>query len=242
MKLAILQPGYLPWLGYFDQMNKVDIFVHATDLQYTRQDWRNRNRIKTRQGWAWLTVPVVSKGQYHAPIDEVRINNHISWTKKHLNIIRENYRQAPYYSQYISFFETVYARTWELLLDLDLHLIDFFRDALGISTRVVDIADLKLGKIDRNSRLIRVCQEFGASTYLSGAAAKQYIQPERFEQAGISLEFQEYQHPIYPQLHGDFMPYMSIIDLIFNCGDESPSILTGSLRESCTSCSSKSKI
>lgn len=230
MKLAILQPGYLPWLGYFDQMHRVDIFVHATDLQYTRQDWRNRNRIRTRQGWAWLTVPVVSKGQYFAAINEVRINDRVPWARKHLNIIRENYRQAPYYAQYIPFFERAYKRAWDLLLDLDLYLIEFFRDALGISTRMEDIADLELGAVDRNTRLIKVCQKFGASTYLSGAAAKQYIQPERFAEAGISLEFQDYQHPVYPQLHGEFIPYLSIIDLIFNCGERSLSIMSDSLR------------
>lgn len=228
MRAVILQPGYLPWIGYFEQMNRAEIFVHATNLQYTRQDWRSRNRIKTRKGWQWLTVPVKSKGQYYVPINEIRINNDIPWAKGHMNLLRENYREAPYFSDYVPFFEDTYTRRWDLLVDLDIHIINYLRDVLGINVRTVDIVDLDLGEEDRNTRIIKTCQRLGAATYLSGTAARDYIKPELFEEAKINLEFQDYVHPVYPQLHGPFIPYMSVIDLLFNCGPRSLTILSGS--------------
>jgi len=226
MKVAVIQPGYLPWLGYFEQMHQADIFVHATNLRYTRQDWRNRNRIKTKQGWQWLTVPVKSRGNFNVAINEIRINNDVPWAKKHLNIIKENYKMAPYYQDYIAFFEESYRQVWNYLIDLDLHFINYFKDVLGIRTGVLDIDDLNLGEVNKNTRLIKVCRQLGASIYLSGAAAKDYIKQELFDEAGIELQFQEYIHPVYPQLHGDFISHLSIIDLLFNCGEKSLSILS----------------
>lgn len=228
MRVAILQPGYLPWAGYFDQMNKADVFVNATNLQYTRQDWRSRNRIKTRKGWQWLTVPVKSRGMYHAAINEIRVNNDIPWAGKHLNLLRENYSEAAYFKEYLPFFEETYHRHWEFLLDLDIHIIAYIRKVLGIHNRSVDIQELNMGQVGRNDRIISICQKLGATVYLSGNAAKNYIKPELFEEAGIHLEYQEYDHPVYPQLHGEFIPFMSVIDLLFNCGPKSLSVISGS--------------
>jgi len=225
LTVVILQPGYLPWLGYFDQMDKADIFVHATDLQYTRQDWRNRNRIKTRNGRQWLTVPVKSRGCYHARIHEMRVNNDIPWARKHVNLLQENYEKAPYFNEHFPFFKDAWTRRWEYLLDLDLHMIAYLRKALSIRAQAVDIRALDLGDVDRTTRIIRTCQRLGATTYLSGSAGRAYLAPERFEQAGIALKFQDYHHPLYPQLHGEFISHLSVIDLLFNCGSESLSEL-----------------
>jgi hypothetical protein len=226
MRVVILQPGYLPWSGYFDQMNRADIFVHATNLQHTRQDWRSRNRIKTRKGWQWITVPVKSKGHYYARINEIRINNDIPWATSHMNLLRENYTRTPFFKEYAPFFEDTYSRRWKYLVDLDIHIINYLKDILGIKAKTADIADLSLGEVDRNTRIIRTCQKLGASTYLSGPAGQDYIKPDLFAEAGIDLEFQHYVHPVYPQFHGEFLPNMSVIDLLFNCGPKSLSILS----------------
>lgn len=221
-----MQPGYLPWLGYFDQMQQVDIFVHATNLQYTRQDWRNRNRIRTRKGWQWLTVPVKSKGRFYSLINEMPINNDVLWATKHFNVIKENYRNAPFYQKYIAIFKESFDREWRFLLELDLHFINLMKGLLGITTECIDLSQLNLGEVDRNTRLIEICRLLGAETYLSASAARSYIIPQLFEEAGIELRFQDYNHPVYPQLHGEFIPYLSSVDLLFNCGEESLSILT----------------
>lgn len=225
MKVVVLQPGYIPWSGYFDQMHQADLFVHATNLQFTRQDWRSRNRIKTRNGWQWLTVPVRSKGMYKSPIHEIQVNNDIPWASKHLNLLKENYADSPFYDDYINFFEDAYRHRWEFLVDLDLHIIHFLRNTLKINTEMVDIQELGIDATDKNERLIQVCKKLGATTYISGNAAKAYIRPELFDAAGILLVYHEYQHPVYPQLHGDFVPYMSIVDVLFNCGPQSRSVI-----------------
>lgn len=223
MRVVILQPGYLPWIGYFDQMKRADLFVHATDLQYTRQDWRSRNRIKTRNGgWQWLTVPVQSKGNYYARIHEIRINNAVPWARKHLNLLRENYRKAPWFDRYFPLFEAAYSQTWDLLLDLDLFFIDRLKAELGITTPCLDIRDLELGdSLDRVERILSVCRKLGATAYLSGDAGRQYLNHSLLDPHGIALEFHEMQHPVYPQLHAPFMPYLSAVDLLFNCGPDS---------------------
>lgn len=226
MRVAILQPGYLPWIGYFDQMNQVDLFVHATDLQYTRQDWRSRNRIKTRTGWQWLTVPVHSKGNFFAPIHTIRVNNTTPWARKHLNLIREHYRTAPFFDQYFPLFQEALSHTWEYLLDLDLYFIDLFKNLLQITTHCIDIRDLPLPQpLDRVERIIQTCLHLQATFYLSGDAARNYLDEAFFSPHKITLQFHDMPHPVYPQLHGPFISHLSAIDLLFNCGPESPSYL-----------------
>jgi len=233
VRVAILQPGYLPWMGYFDQMNQVDVFVHATDLQYTRQDWRSRNRIKTRTGWQWLTVPVHSKGNFFAPIHSIRVNNSTPWARKHLNLIREHYRTAPFFDLYFPLFEEALNREWEYLLDLDLYFIHLFKDILHITTRCIDIRDLQLPQpLDRVQRIIQTCLYLHATLYLSGDAARNYLDESFFAPHGIVLQFHDMSHPVYPQLHGPFISYLSLIDLLFNCGPASASYLSSAAGQS----------
>ncbi|MHB8067019.1 MAG: WbqC family protein [Desulfobaccales bacterium] len=224
--IGILQPGYLPWLGFFEQLHASDIFVIYDDVQYDKHGWRNRNRIKTPQGPQWLTVPVQVNFSQGPLILEVKINNRENWRKKHLFSIRQNYAKAPFFSRYIDFFTEVYQRDWEYLIDLDLHLLRHLAAFLGIDPgKIVRSSSLEVTG-DRITRLIGVCQKLGAATFYEGASGRNYIEAAAFREQGIEVVYQDYQHPVYPQLYGDFISNLSIIDLLFNCGDESLAILT----------------
>jgi hypothetical protein len=224
--IGILQPGYLPWLGFFEQMHRSDIFVIYDDVQYDKHSWRNRNRIKTPKGAHWLTVPVLVKFDEHPLINEVRIDNGGNWRKKHLFTIGQSYSKAPFYRQYLPFFEEAYARDWEYLIDLDMYFIIKIAESLGIETsRIIKSSTMAITG-DRIGRLIAICKRLKADTFYEGASGKNYIDEERFLAEGIRVVFQDYRHPVYPQLYGEIIPYLSIIDLLFNHGEKSLSIVT----------------
>lgn len=224
MKLAVLQPGYLPWLGFFDQMNRVDVFVYYDDVQYTRSDWRNRNRVKGPQGPVWLTVPVLHTARFGQMILEAEIDNRADWARKHRETLRIHYRRAPHFERYWPILDEAYGQRWERLVDLDLFLLERIKDALGISAATHRSSALGIGGA-RVERLLAICRHFGATSYLTGDAAEDYLEPEPFAAGGVEVEYQRYEHPAYPQLYGDFVPYLSVVDLLFNCGPESRSIL-----------------
>ncbi len=227
--IGILQPGYLPWLGFFEQMHRSDIFVIYDDVQYDKGSWRNRNRIKTAGGLQWLTVPVHIRFEEHPLINEVRIDNNAGWKKKHLSSIRQNYSKAPFYRQYAGIFEEAYSREWEYLVDIDMHFILELADCLGIGEKkkkIVRSSSLGISG-DRIERLIGICRYFGASIFYEGAAGRSYIDPESFARHGIKVEFQNYRHPVYSQMHGAFVPYLSAIDLLFNEGARALAVLAG---------------
>lgn len=214
-------------LGFFEQMWRSDVFVLLDDVQYDKEGWRNRNRIKTAKGPQWLTVPVLTKGREGQKIYEVEINNGVDWRKKHLEAIRQNYSKAPFFKKYISLFEQAYALKWESLNDLNRWFISSLASLLGI-WKVESIGSLTLGiKGDRIERLINLCHYFTADVFYEGAAGINYINEKVFSERGIKVEFQDYQHPVYPQLYGEFVSHLSVIDLLFNCGPESLKILTG---------------
>jgi hypothetical protein len=222
---VILQPSYLPWLGYFSQMQRSDVFVLYDDVQYDKHSWRNRNRIKTLQGIQWLTVPVLTKGQNWPTNRVVRIDNAIDWRKKHRLSIRQNYGKAPYFSDYFGIFDDLYYRPWDSLLELNMTFLNAVCDMLGLKRETVFSSDLGV-KGDTVERLIAICNQLGANVFYEGAAGRDYIDDELFARAGIKLEYQDYRHPVYHQLYGDFVPYMSVVDLLFNCGPKSLEILT----------------
>ena len=226
MIIGILQPGYLPWLGFFEQMYRSNIFVIYDDVQYDKEGWRNRNRIKTANGVQWLTVPVLVRFSDHPLIADIRINNEVNWRKKHLSSIKQNYGRAPFFRDYIHLFEEAYSRDWEFLIDLDLYFIMKLAECLGMGEkRIVRSSALPVNG-DRTERLIQLCKHFGAETFYEGAAGRNYIDKGVFLERGIRVEFQDYEHPVYHQLYGEFIPYLSLIDLLFNHGRESLSILT----------------
>lgn len=228
MRAGILQPSYLPWLGYFDQMAQSDVFVIYDDVQYDRDGWRNRNKIKTPQGWQWLTVPVTVKGK--PDIRDVEVDNHAGWYQDHAKAIRQNYSRAPFFKDYVTEFEGAYRLGgWPKLINLNLHFLQCLKGILGIRTELVLASTLRCDNPDRVRRLIDLCRRLGADEFLEGSSGRNYLAVDGeklFAAEGITLQYHDYQHPVYPQLYGPFLPFLSVIDLIFNCGPESLSILT----------------
>jgi len=227
MRVVILQPSYLPWLGYFDQMYKSDVFVIYDDVQYDKNSWRNRNRIKTPQGWQWLTVPVLLKGRNFPLNKDVEINNDLPWASKQLKSLAQNYRAAPHFQDVIGGLENIVAREWKFLIDLNMECISFLKRLLELETSLCFASQLDVPKVGKTGRLVEICRHFGADSFLEGDAGKSYIDESLFTNAGVTLEYQHYHHPEYQQLHGEFIPYLSVVDVLFNHGKESRRIITG---------------
>lgn len=226
-RVVVLQPGYLPWLGFFDQLLRCDLFVYYDDVPFDKHGWRNRNRIKSPQGPLWLTVPVRSGGRHGQAILDVEIDNRLPWARKHLASIAQNYAKAPYLGHYLPELEELLRRPWHLLVELDIALAALMCEWLGIERTIVRASRLAVGG-DRSERLLNICRHFGAQRYLSGDAARSYLDTGLFAASGITVEWQNYRHPRYRQLHGEFLPYLSALDLLLNMGPESLSVLEGS--------------
>ena len=225
-RLVVLQPGYLPWLGFFDQLRRADVFVYFDDVQYDKHGWRNRNRIKTQSGPQWLTVPVLHHGRGLPRILDAEIDRRQPWARKHMASLRQAYARAGAAAQYLPELEEVLSRPWERLVELDIALVEVMCRWLGLSPRIERSSQLGVPG-ERSERLVRICQHFDAQVYLSGSAARVYLDTAVFEHNGIAVEWQDYVHPVYRQQHGAFVPYLSAIDLLLNCGDESRSVLEG---------------
>jgi len=226
LNVVILQPSYLPWIGYFDQMHKADVFVYYDDVQYDRDGWRNRNRIRTKEGSQWLTVPVRLKGKFGIALNEIEIDEARDWRKKHRQSLHQGYARAPHIDRYRSGIDAILSEPTEKLVELNIRLTEHLNQELGIRTKTVRSSELGIGG-GRVERLVSICQHVGASRYLTGEAAKNYLDASLFADAGIEIEFHDYRHPEYPQIHGGFTPYMSVVDLLFNCGPSSLKILEG---------------
>jgi len=224
--LVVLQPGYLPWLGFFDQFRRADIFVYYDDVQYDTHGWRNRNRIKTQRGPQWLTVPVRHAGLGLPRLLDVAIDTRTPWARKHVSSIRQAYARAPFLSRYLPALEAVLQQSWERLVDLDIAVAELMCTWFGLSRRVERSSMLGIDG-DKSVRLLNVCTHFGARRYLSGNAAQEYLDTGLFARAGVDVEWQNFRHPTYPQLHGEFTPYLSALDLVLNCGDGARGILEG---------------
>lgn len=223
--VGILQPGYLPWLGFFEQINRCDIFVLYDDAQFEKGSWRNRNRIKTPNGPQWLTVPVLLKGQGFPLIKDVVINASVLWQKKHIKAITQNYSKSRFFSHYAESLFEILNRPWKYLADLDLELTHWIMKQLNISTTIALSSGLGVPG-SGVQRLINIIHLLQGNHFYEGSAGKNYIDVDVFEKKRISVTFQDYDHPIYPQLHGEFVSHLSIIDLLFNWGPDSLSILT----------------
>ena len=215
--LVVLQPSYLPWLGYFDQMSKSDVFVWYDDVQFDKHGWRNRNRIKSAKGPLWLTVPVLQRGRAVQPIDAVEIDNRLSWSRKHLRSVEQLYARAPFAGTMLPRLSELLLRPWRRLVDLDIATTEWLANEFAIGTPRYRASQLDV-RGDRNSRLINFCRYFKATRYISGEAARAYLDVPQFAAAGIEVVWHAYQHPQYPQLHGDFIPYLSALDLLLNMG------------------------
>jgi len=217
MKAAILQPMYLPWMGYFDLIDKSDIFVFFDDVQFRSRSWQQRNKIKTPQGWIWLTVPISRASGSRIKINEVRIDNSSNWKEDHLKSMKYNYGKAPFFQKYMDFLEEIYSQDWEHLGDLNITLAKEITAILGLEGKFIHSSGLGVEGV-QTEHLINISNKVGADEYISGPAAKDYIEVDKFKRAGIRLYWHEFHHPSYPQLYGDFIPYISVIDLLFNTG------------------------
>lgn len=225
-KVAVIQSNYIPWKGYFDIIHDVDLFVFYDDIQYTKNDWRNRNKVKTSQGLCWLTIPVGSRED--RLIYEVEINDN-SWTKKHWETIKQSYSKAPFFRMYKDFFESVYLNTkWNNLSELNQFLIKTISmEFLGIETKFTDSRQYHAEghKLDR---LIDMLSKVNAELYISGPTAKDYIDETKFSHAGIQLVYKDYAgYPEYPQLFPPFEHAVSILDILFNCGPAAADYIWG---------------
>ncbi len=226
MIVAIHQPNYLPWIGYFHKMEKSDIFIILDDGQYAKNQVANRNKIKNAKGWIYLTVPVLIKGHFGQLTSEVMIDNHINWRKKHWKSILYNYKNSEYFDEYSDFFEDLYQQEWDKLIDLNEYIIKNIAEMIGIQTEFIRSSTLNV-KETSTKRLLDIVKAVGGDTYLSGAGGKDYMDEEMFASNGVILIYQDFRHPTYRQVFGEFVPKMSIIDLLFNEGPRSHDIIRG---------------
>lgn len=216
--VAIMQPTYLPWIGYFDLMDRVDVFVFLDSVQFERRSWQQRNRVKTASGELMLTVPVLSKGRRDQTVAEVELVPDSGFEASHCESIRSAYARAGAFDRHWEGLRALYEVRHRRLVDLNLALIMHLKSAFGIRCETVRSSGLAArGK--RVDLLVGICRELGAGRYLSPAGAKGYIDENNlFPSHGIELEYQEFRHPEYRQLHGPFLPYMSAVDLLLNEG------------------------
>lgn len=223
--VAIMQPTYLPWIGYFALIDRVDHFIFLDSVQFARRSWQQRNRIKSHQGEQMLTVPVLKRGRRDETIREVEIDPSARFALKHSRAIELAYRRAPFFTQYAPNLLSILNRPHRLLVDMNLDLIGWLMQAFHIETPCRRSSELQAdGR--RESLLVALCREVGADVYVSPPGAHDYIdQSTVFDDAGIAVHWHDYRHPTYPQLNGAFLPYMAAIDLLFNAGADSLAIL-----------------
>ncbi len=221
-KIATIQSNYIPWKGYFDIINHVDEFILYDDVQFTKNDWRNRNKIKTPQGAQWLTIPVKSEGGLHKLIkDTLAANDH--WKIKHRDTLQMNYARAKYYREFSGWLDDLYIDAPSgSISDINYHFISRISKVLDIQTPITWVMDYGLTETDKNMRLIELCQKTHAEVYVSGPAASSYLNISLFADHGIKVEYFDYSGYLeYPQLFPPFDHYVSALDLVLNTGKES---------------------
>ena len=224
MIVSVHQPQYLPWIGYFHKIYNSDAFVFLDNVQYKPREYQNRNRIRTKEGWMWLTVPALNNIGSYPNISDVRIDNFQDWRKRHWNSLTSNYGQAPFFKRYNDFFKDLYTRDWDMLVDLNVYSIREIMRSLGIEKPIYFESRLNI-KTKNTPRIIDICKTLKADTYLSGTGGKKYIDEQLFASSDIKLIYQDFKHPEYKQRYEPFEPFMSIVDLFFNHGDDSLKIL-----------------
>lgn len=219
MIITAHQPNYLPYLGFFDKMRKSDTFVIYDDVQFNKEDFQHRNRIRIHHDWKYLTVPVEKK---RIPIKDIKIKNElmakgITWQEAHLKGIRDNYKDAPYYASHENHLEAIYTDKYDKLIDLNMDIIHYLMDAFNIKTKTIFASEL--GFVSQSTeRLVDIAVALDGNIYLSGPAGRDYLDVPLFERKGIRVEFQDFKHPVYKQVYDGFVPNMSAIDALFNVG------------------------
>jgi len=224
MRVTILQPNYIPWRGYFDFFKQSDVFVIYDDVQYTKNDWRNRNTIKTPDGAQWLTVPVDDRDRMskYVLVKDVKVIEN-GWRERHLKTLEMNYAHAPYYGVIYDLMKEAFDENHELLVDLNMSIMRKILDYLGIRCRIEYSSKLGFNDCEQTDRLVAICKHLGATEYWSGDAAKDYLDQNKF--GDIRVLWHKYKEHVYPQLWGNFISKISIVDLLMNCGTKSYDII-----------------
>jgi len=226
MRCTILQPGYLPWLGFFNQMALSDLFVFFDDVQYDRRGWRNRNRIKSPNGPIWLTVPVVQHGKFDQDLVATRIDHTQKWARKHIRSLEFSYRKAPFFEAYFPELKRRIQEPHTYLLELDLSIIEAHMNWLGLAgVETVRSSELSIENMDKTGRLVEICQTFNVTEYISGPLCRDYMDVDQFRNAGINVLLHDFSHPAYPQINDEFIPFMAAIDALFNCGESARKLI-----------------
>lgn len=219
MILSGHQPNYLPYPGLISKIAHSDKFMYVSNVQFDKKSWQNRNRIRTKEGWTWLTVPTLTKGKREQLISEVEINNKIDWKKKHFNSIKLNYGKTDYYTVYIDFFEDLYAKEWNSLNELNIYIMNYLLGHLEIKTHILYDTNFKF-EGQKTERLVEMCQQTGCNLYLSNKGSENYVEISSFKDKGLAHQYIDYKGTRYKQAYSGFEEGLSIIDLLFNCGKE----------------------
>ncbi len=223
MLVAIHQPHYLPWLRYFEKIARADAFIVLDNIQYSKNGWQNRNRIKTPNGPALLTVPV--HGRYRQRLNEVRVNNAVPWRRKHGEALRQAYGKTPHFAACAEFLEATYGRDWEYLNDLNHHMLTHWVRLLGINTPLYYASELDVPGV-ATERLVNLVRAVGGDAYYSGAfALDAYLDPAVLAASGIALVLQHWTPPVYEQGRGTFIPDLSVVDLLAHKGPEARALI-----------------
>jgi len=217
MIVAIHQPHYMPWLGYFDKMGRADVFVFLDTVQFKKNEFQNRNKVKGPNGAIWLTVPIYQ--HFGQKISGVTINNTVNWRQKHIKTLYTNYRKSPHFDRYFNIFEDFLSKPWEKLSDLNIACVKMIASLLGIEVQYLIASELGITSDNRDMRLIEIIKKVGGGRYIAGSGGKEYMNLALYKKEEIAVEFQDFAHPRYPQLFDDFVPGLSSIDYLCNVGE-----------------------
>ena len=227
MKVAIHQPQYLPWLGYLDKLDSADVFILLDTVQFKKHEWQNRNRIRTKEGSQWLTVPIIDR--FPERIDRVEVNPHSDWQRKHCQALRLHYGKSPHWEPLGPTLLALLGRLWPRLCELNVAILEALCNHLGLTTPRI-LASTLTAREEPTDRLVDLCRATGGTEYLAGQGGSGYMDMARFAEAGIAVSAQAYRHPEYPQRYAPFVSHLSVLDLIFNCGPLSLEILRSGRR------------
>jgi len=225
MIVSVHQPQYLAWVGYFHKILKSDVFVFLDNVQYKEREYQNRNQIRTKNKAQWLTVPVLNSKERFIKIKEVYIDNSQGWAGKHWKALYLNYNRSPFFKEYADFFQDLYNQKWDRLLDLNIYIIKGINKILNIDKVIYLESELEIENT-KTGRIIDICKKLGADTYLSGIGGKAYLEEGLFTAAGLKLQYQQFKHPEYSQCFAPFIPNLSMVDLLFNCGPKTAAIIS----------------
>jgi len=224
MKVSIHQPMYLPWLGLFDRIQQSDVFVLLDNVAYSKNYFINRNKIRTKDGWLWLTIPVSTKGAFGQEIKDVNISDS-NWQKQHWKSIFFSYQKAPFFKDHADALRELYAEPYKKLIDAIEAFLLYLTTNFGIKTKIIKASTLNTTE-GKEALILNICKSLSADQYLAGPDSRNYLNLELWRENNIAVEFHDYEHPIYTQVHGEFEPFMSAIDLLLNQGNNSLNVLS----------------